>query len=119
MGLDWHRFVVAIDEGGALIGCGQLKPHPGAILELASIAVVPEHRHLGIARAVIEYLIGRASRPLYLTCRAELEPFYARWGFAPLGPADMPPYFRRLWRVVSIAGRLALTPDRLSVMVLM
>ena len=53
IGLDWRRFVLAVDEEGRMLGCGQIKPHKGGIRELASIAVVPEARGLGIARAII------------------------------------------------------------------
>ena len=28
-GLDWTRFVVAVNEQDELLGCGQLKPHGG------------------------------------------------------------------------------------------
>jgi N-acetylglutamate synthase-like GNAT family acetyltransferase len=118
MGLDWRRFVVAVDDAGMLLGCGQLKPH-AACLELASIAVKPGQRGKGIARAIIERLIAEASRPLYLTCRSSLQSFYRKWGFVPVQPEEMPAYFRRLWRLVGIAGRLGMTPDGLSVMVLM
>ena len=41
LGLDWRRFVVAVDEEGAVIGCGQVKPHGDGTRELASIAVAP------------------------------------------------------------------------------
>ena len=27
MALDWHRFILAIDPFGKVIGCGQVKPH--------------------------------------------------------------------------------------------
>ena len=27
IGLKWQRFMVAVDENGRLIGCGQIKPH--------------------------------------------------------------------------------------------
>ena len=46
-GLDWRRFLVAVDGLGRVIGCGQIKPHGSDILELASIAVSPEHRGQG------------------------------------------------------------------------
>jgi N-acetylglutamate synthase-like GNAT family acetyltransferase len=119
MDLDWRRFTVAVDDAGNLVGCGQLKPHRGSVVELASIGVVPEFRHLGIARAIIEKLIGRADRPLFLMCRASLEPFYDKWGFVSLEPVEMPSYFRRLWRLAALAARFRMTPDRLSVMALM
>ena len=53
-GLDWKRFLVAVYGPGEVIGCGQVKPHGEDILEMASIAVHPDHRGKGIARAIIE-----------------------------------------------------------------
>ena len=99
MGLDWRRFVVAVDADKRLLGCGQLKPHGEDVLELASIAVISERRQQGIARAIIEQLLSRASRPLYLICRSPLGPFYERWGFRTLDLPEMPAYFRRLARL--------------------
>ena len=98
MGLDWRRFVVAVDGSGMMRGCGQLKPHGKEIVELASIAVVPSDRGKGIARAIIEYLIAKAPRTLYLTCRSGLQSFYEKWGFRVIVLDEMPPYFRRLSR---------------------
>ncbi len=117
-GLDWHRFVVAVDAANDLLGCGQLKPHRGGITELASIAVVPNHRRRGIARAIIEHLLKRGPRPLYLTCRSSLGSFYEKWGFRQLELAEMPAYYRRLVRVMSIVGALFMADERLLVMVL-
>ncbi len=102
MDLDWRRFVVAVDEAGKMRGCGQLKPHGRDILELASIAVEPEHRGKGIARAIIEHLITQAPRPLYLMCRSDLGPFYERWNFQSIPLDEMPAYFRRLARLASL-----------------
>jgi N-acetylglutamate synthase-like GNAT family acetyltransferase len=109
LGLDWRRFLVAETDGGRFIGCGQLKPHGDGSVELASIAVEEEYRGRGVARAVIERLLAYSPRPLYLMCRVDLEPLYRKFGFRPIEPADMPPYFRRIRRiigaVVSLAGR--------------
>lgn len=101
-GLDWRRFVLAVDRSGSVLGCGQLKPHGEGIVELASIAVEPEHEKRGIARALIEYLVSRAPRPLYLTCRSSLGPFYSKWGFRALPVEEMPPYYRRLTMAASL-----------------
>jgi N-acetylglutamate synthase-like GNAT family acetyltransferase len=117
-GLDWRRFVVAVDGDGALFGCGQLKPHTGRIVELASIAVVPEQRQRGIARLLIEHLLVLAPRPVYLTCRSSLGPFYMKWGFRSVELAEMPAYYRRLAKVMSIVGNLFLADERLLVMAL-
>ncbi len=117
-GLDWRRFVLAVDASGSMLGCGQLKPHGDAILELASIAVEPPYRHRGVARAIIEHLIAQARRPLYLTCRSSLGGFYEKWGFREIAEADMPPYFRRLSRLASMLMSLARYDEALLVMVL-
>src|SRR5690349_10710999 len=80
MDLDWRRFIVAVDAQDQIIATGQIKPH-GAhtdIYELASIAVVPNRRGEGLARAIIEYLLKDSPRPLYLTCISSLEPLYQK-----------------------------------------
>ena len=104
MSLDWHRFVIAIDRSGKMLGCGQLKPHGKDVIELASIAVEPTYQHQGVARVIIEHLIAQGPRPLYLTCRSRLGSFYEKWGFRSIEPDEMPPYFRRLSRLVNVIG---------------
>ena len=94
--------MVAKDGSGRLLGCGQLKPHGGGVVELASIAVEPDSRGQGIARAIIEHLLAQPPRPVYLTCRSSLGSFYERWGFQAIILDEMPPYFRRLARLVSL-----------------
>jgi len=127
MDLDWRRFVVACPtDSREIIGCGQLKPHRDGSWELASIAVVPEWRKRGVARALIEYLVQRyaeeretAQRPtlLYLTCRASLEPFYLKFGFTTMVEAAMPRYFRRIHRIVRVLNRAGLVDEQILVMV--
>ena len=106
-GLDWRRFVIVIDAAGRLLGCGQLKPHGRHVIELASLAVEPEYQGHGIARAIIEHLISRAPRPLYLICRSRLGPFYEKWGFHQLPSTEMPVYYRRLARLAGLLAPLA------------
>jgi N-acetylglutamate synthase-like GNAT family acetyltransferase len=102
--LDWRRFCVAETDEGQFIGCAQLKPHEDGSVELASIAVAPAYRGQGVARALIEYWLAHSPRPLYLMCRSELEAFYTRFGFRVLAATapDLPPYFRRIYRVVRL-----------------
>ena len=80
-GLDWKRFIVAVDGSGRVIGCGQIKPHGGGILELASIAVPLSYRGQGIARKIIEILLAENPRPLYLMCIEHNGPMYEKFGF--------------------------------------
>jgi N-acetylglutamate synthase-like GNAT family acetyltransferase len=117
-GLDWRRFLVAVDRKGQLVACGQLKPHGSEIVELASIAVEKRFRGQGIARAIISRLVQVAPRPLYLTCRAVMGPLYAKWGFREVPPAEMPGYYRRLARLMSVLTRALGPEERLLVMVL-
>jgi N-acetylglutamate synthase-like GNAT family acetyltransferase len=105
LGLTWPRFLVA-EAQEKIIGIGQIKPHADGSRELASIAVIPAWQGQGIARTVIQRLLAQESGPLYLMCRPSLEPFYARFGFLRIEPETMPPYFRRLSRLVNLAARL-------------
>jgi GNAT superfamily N-acetyltransferase len=105
-GLDWRRFLIAVDEHGALISCGQVKPHGDGSRELASIAVYPSWRGQGVASAIISQLIEMHPGPLYLTCRPPLRPFYERFGFRPISPCVAPPYFHRIYKILEVLQRL-------------
>ena len=104
MDLNWRRFIVAELPDGLFIGCAQLKPHRDQSLELASIAVEEMVRGQGVARALIEHLIGQSPRPVYLMCRPALGVFYEKFGFRVIGLDGMPPYFRRIHRVLQVLG---------------
>lgn len=116
LGLDWQRFMLAVDQAGNIIGCGQIKPHSDGTYELASIAVLPEWRGRGVARRIILYLLEQHPGRLYLTCRAQLGPLYQKYGFEPIEEGEMTPYFRRISRMVRIFNRIIRLPDRLLVM---
>ena len=116
MGLDWKRFVVAINERDEMLGCGQLKPHGSEILELASIAVYSQHRGKGIARLIIEHLLKDSPRPLYLMCRSPLGPLYKKFGFYEIPYEEMPRYFQRMSRLAGLVTALARHEERLLVM---
>ena len=115
-GLDWKRFLVAVNENGLLIGCGQIKPHGGDIRELASIAVLPEYRGQGIARAVIEMLLRENLKPLYLMCISHNGPMYEKFGFHVINVAQMPRYFSRIKKLFDITDVFRKTEDELLVM---
>lgn len=133
LGLDWRRFLLAMDEADQssirrdrCIGCGQLKPHAGGTLELASIAVVPEWRRRGVASQVIQALIERSKTlpcsqetvapALYLTCRAGLRSFYERFGFVVLAPDTMPLYFKGAYYTFRLIKSVGLARENLLVM---
>ena len=116
MGVDWKRFVVAVDSQGQIIGIGQLKPHGKDILELASIAVYPEYRGRGIARAIIEYLLKDSPRPLYLMCESQNGSLYEKFGFREIPYEEMPRYFQRISKLAGLATTLARHDQRLMIM---
>lgn len=118
MGLKWPHFVVAEDEQGIFIGCGQIKRHKDGTQELASIAVVKAWRGRAVASAIIHELLHRATFPLYLMCGSRLIPFYEKFGFRELtNPTTMPPTFRRYRRLVNFLTFLSRSSEYLAVMV--
>jgi N-acetylglutamate synthase-like GNAT family acetyltransferase len=116
MGLDWQRFMVAVNEQGQVLGIGQIKPHGQDVFELASIAVYPEYRNQGVARAIIEHLLKNSPRPLYLTCISTLEPLYQKFDFRSISYDDMPRYFQRISKLSNVVFTFAYRDDRLLVM---
>ena len=117
LGIKWQRFLVAVDEADALIGCGQIKPHRDGSRELASIAVEEAWRSRGIGRTMIGELQEKHGPPLWLTCRSELTPFYEPSGFTEITDPDrMPPYFRRVKRFVRLLQKLTWRKVPLAVM---
>jgi len=116
-GLDWRRFLVAVSADNTLLGCGQIKPHFDGSRELASVAVHEQARSQGVARAVIQELLAREKkRPLYLMCRARLEPLYVKFGFRVINQAEMPVYFQRICQAERIFNTKAQPENRLIVM---
>jgi len=116
LALDWHRFVVAMDHDGRVVGCGQVKPHHDGTRELASIAVLPDWRSKGVARMIIDHLLLQNPGTIYLTCQSTLGPMYQKFGFKAISPEEMTPYFRRLYRMVAWVGRITHQPHTMLVM---
>src|SRR5919109_4939268 len=116
MGLDWRRFVVAVNDRDEMLGCGQLKPHGQDVLELASIAVYPEHRGKGVARLIIEQLLKDSPRPLYLMCESSLGRLYEKFGFQAIPYDEMPRYFQRISKLAGLVATLAQRQERLLTM---
>jgi amino-acid N-acetyltransferase len=116
-GLDWRRFTVAETPNGQFIGCGQLKPHSDGTLELGSLAGKSAWRGQGVARSLVQNLLARAPRPLYLTCRGKLGVFYEKFGFRVIPADELPRYFRRLSKIAALISGLRLINDTMLVMV--
>ncbi len=121
LSLKWPNFLLAVDAAsGAVAGTGQIKVHGDGSRELASIATRPEYQRRGIAGALIRRLIARHTAaspdPLYLTCASPLRGFYEPFAFRVIDEAEMPPYFRRIKRLVNVLQLFARDGRTLLVM---
>lgn len=118
MGLAWERFTVAVTAENEIIGCVQLKPHRGGVLELASLVVSKEWRRKGVARRLIDHLKQRAGPPLWLMCTSRLTTFYEPFGFRRVRLGQpMAAYYRWLLRMAYFLNRMAPQGESLAVMV--
>ena len=117
IGLDWRRFVVAVNSSNQMMGCGQVKPHRDGSRELSSVAVAEHWRGRGVARAIIERLMGAHGPPLWLTCRSSLMPLYKGFGFRLVQDKNQTPYFRRLRRLADAFMMLSASDECLAVMI--
>jgi N-acetylglutamate synthase-like GNAT family acetyltransferase len=115
-GLDWKRFVVAVNQTGQVVACGQIKPHGRDVRELASIAVHPDHRGCGLARMVIESLLLKAPRPLYLMCLSHNGAMYEKFGFRAIEANQTPRYFARMRQLFDVAETFRKSGRKLLVM---
>ena len=115
-GLDWKRFIVAVNDREQVIACGQIKPHGADIRELASIAVHPEYRGQGIARAVIEMLLRENLKPLYLMCISRNGPMYEKFGFQAVADKLTPRYFARIKKLFKLSDVFRKSGEELLVM---
>lgn len=108
LGLDWRRFILAIDREGAVIACAQVKTHRGGWRELASVAVQPEWQGRGIGSAVVSVLLAEEEPPLWLFCRRELTEFYERFGFEVMSSRTPAP---KVLRIVAWLGEVLQRPS--------
>lgn len=99
--LDWERFIIA-EDNGAMVGCGQIKPHSDGSKELASIAVEPEYQGKGVGSMVMKALLEREPGELYLTCLRHNVTYYQRFGFRELKFEEFPPDMKRMFRFARV-----------------
>lgn len=122
LGTHWSRFLVAEEEAGDIIGCGQVKAHRDGSHELASLAVTRAWRGRGVAAAIMKELQQAYGSPLWLTCMDRLVPYYERFAFERIespqqNPQQVPVYFRRASRFFNLYLALTRGEGQLAVMV--
>lgn len=98
-------FLVA-EDGGRVIGIGQIKHHRDGTPELASLVVAADRRGEGIGQALVRALAASHGGPLYLFCLAALEGFYTRLGFQRVERAHLPRLLAMIHGLGNGVGRL-------------
>lgn len=93
--LEWDEFdavsvhAVAEDPAGSPIGCGRLLPDG----HVGRMAVLSDWRGHGVGAALLTRLIevahARGDQRVLLNSQTQAMPFYARYGFAPVGDEYM------------------------------
>ena len=96
--LHWRDFLVAEDER-RIVGIGQVRPHGDGSRELSSLVVAREQRGTGIGSQIVRALLAREAGPVYLFCREQLTPFYARFGFDVADAQRLPRGLARMLRL--------------------
>lgn len=110
LNLDWRRFAVA-ENGGGILGVGQIRVHNDGSRELASVVVRKPYRRRGIGSELVGRLLEGRRNQVFLCCREDLEPFYARFGFHRVPPETLPDSLGYLYRVEAL-GSLVLSVFR-------
>jgi amino-acid N-acetyltransferase len=95
--LHWRDFLVAEDER-RIVGIGQVRPHGDGSRELSSLVVARECRGTGVGSQIVHALLARERGPIYLFCREQLTPFYARFGFRTTESQALPRALARMLR---------------------
>ena len=109
----WPHFIVAEEVTPiqrTLVGAVQIRPHADGSRELASLVVTPSYQGQGLGAALIHAIFKRARFPLYLYCRGDLAPYYARFGFRAVSGGQLPPSLARHYRISQAFIRVATRP---------
>jgi N-acetylglutamate synthase-like GNAT family acetyltransferase len=102
--LHWQNFLVA-ELGGQIVGIRQVKVHEQGTREVASGFVLPEYRRRGISAQLMKDLLARETAPLYTMVNQKRAPYYEQFGFRQVGVSQLPPDFRKEYRI----GRIVTT----------
>ncbi|PKO23565.1 MAG: GNAT family N-acetyltransferase [Chloroflexi bacterium HGW-Chloroflexi-1] len=99
------RFLVA-EADGQIVGCGSLVELTPRLVELRSLAVVPELRGTGLGRQLVEALVAQAREIGYeQLCALTLnEGFFNRLGFPTVDRWDLSP---KIWHECIYCPKLA------------
>jgi GNAT superfamily N-acetyltransferase len=83
----------------------QVKPHRQGTREVASGLVLPEYRRQGIRARLMQEILAREKRPLYLMGDRQWAAYYEQFGFEGVAPKELPADFGREYRLLSLFAR--------------
>lgn len=104
--LRWERFVVA-ERDDRTVGVAQLRRHSDGATELASLVVEPDTRRQGVAGRMVDALLAEERAPVYVLIDRRYVEHFARWGFAPLAPSQLPRSVARVYRTGRVVTAVA------------
>ena len=102
--LKWQNFLVA-EENGKIVGVRQVKVYEQGTREVASGFDLPEYRRQGISAQLMKALLARETGPLYTMVNEKRAPYYEQFGFRRVDVNQLPPDFRKEYRL----GRIVTT----------
>lgn len=107
-----RELLIVAEEEGERMGIGRLVPAGERAYELGGMLVFERYRGRGVARAIIDELLRHAGgAEVYCIPFAELEPIYAKAGFAVIEEDDaLPEYVKKklVWCRSEIDRRVVL-----------
>jgi N-acetylglutamate synthase-like GNAT family acetyltransferase len=100
-GRPWERYWV-LDQRGLVVGCGRVEDYE-IHGELYDLVIDRSLRRQGLGRFLVEELVGKCRRPLYLASLPGAIAFYQRLGFVMVDESELTPL---------VQSRLSLTNPR-------
>jgi N-acetylglutamate synthase-like GNAT family acetyltransferase len=100
-GRSWQRYWV-LDLGGLVVGCGRVEDY-GIHGELYDLVIDRSLRRQGLGQFLVEQLVEKCQRPLYLASLPGAIAFYQRLGFVIVDEGELRPL---------VQSRLSLTNPR-------
>ena len=102
--LHWQHFLVA-ENDGEIVGIRQVKVYSQGTREVASGFVLPQYRRQGISARLMKALLAREAGPLYTMVNEKRSSYYEQFGFRRVDVSQLPPDFRKEYRI----GRIVTT----------
>ncbi len=78
-----------VEGHGVLLGSAQFIQYD-AYAYLDQLFIFSSHRNQGLGSDLVNYLVGKGKKPIYLLCQPSLVKYYTRLGFSLISHSDLP-----------------------------